>query len=145
MPVRLERSASLSSALADLLGAPGPALALVAIGVMTLSALAFRAGTDEALAVWLALSLAAAPYLWSYDHLVLLTPLVIAAGALSRRDQRAGGRLLVAGLAALVLLSPVLYGVAVARGRESFSALVPLLFFVSIAVALWPARRGTGA
>ena len=145
VPVRLERSASLSSALGDLLGAAGPAVALAAIGLMTLSALAVRAGTDEALAVWLALSLAAAPYLWSYDHLVLLTPLVIAAGALSRRDPRAGGRLLVAGLAALVLFSPVLYGVAVARGRESFSALVPLLFFVSIAVALWPARRGTGA
>lgn len=144
-PVRLQRSASLSSALTDLVGTAGPALALVAIAAMVAAALAFRAGTDAGLAVWLALSLAAAPYLWSYDHLILLGPLVIAAGALSRRDAAAARRLLIAGLAVLVLLSPILYAVAVARGRESFSALVPLLFFVAIAAALWPSRQGTSA
>lgn len=141
-PVRLERSASLSSALADLLGPAGGVAAVVAVIGMAAAAFAFRAGTDEALAVWLALSVAAAPYLWSYDHLLLLAPLVIATGALGRRDRRAAGRLLIAGVAVLVIVSTALYGLAVARHRESFSAVVPLLFYVAIVRSLWPSRSG---
>lgn len=141
-PVRLERSASLSSALADLLGPAGGVAAVVAVIGMAAAAFAFRAGTDEALAVWLALSVAAAPYLWSYDHLLLLAPLVIATGVLERRDRRAAGRLFIAGVAVLVLVSTALYGLAVARHRESFSAVVPLLFYVAIVRSLWPSRSG---
>lgn len=142
-PVRLERSASLSSALSDLLGPAGGIAAVVAVIGMAAVALAFRAGTDEALAVWLALSVAAAPYLWSYDHLLLLAPLVIATGALGRRDPRAAARLLLAGVAVLVVVSTALYGLAVVRHRESFSVVVPLLFYVAIVGSLWPSRSGT--
>jgi len=144
-PVRLERSASLASALTDLVGPAGAVAAVLAILAMTALALAFRAGTDEALAVWLALSVVGAPYLWSYDHLLLLAPLIIAAGALGRRDRRAAACLLLAGVAALVLLSTALYGLAVVRQRESFSAVVPLLVYVAIVGSLWPSRARTAA
>jgi len=139
-PQRLAHPASLATALGDLLGGGGGPLALALTVAGVAAALAFRPGGDASLAVWLALSLAGAPYLWSYDHLLLIVPLVLAAGALATRDTAAATRLVVACAAVLLLASPLLYVLAVARHRESFSAIVPLAFFVALATACRPVR-----
>jgi len=133
-PERLSRSASITVALRDVLGSPlglGVALAFIAAGI----AIALRArGRDARLALWSALGVAGAPYLWSYDQLLLLVPLALAAGALA--DRRAARVVALAGIAALLVLSPLLYALAVARHRESFSAFLPAAMFVGLAVAL---------
>ncbi len=140
-PQRLERSASLASGLGDVLGPTGVPLAAVLVGAGAVLALRFRSGSEASLAAWLALGIAAAPYAWSYDHLLLLAPLVIAGGSVARRDVGAALRLVVAGALVLLVASPVLYGVAVLRHRESFSAAVPVAFFIAIVAACWPARH----
>ncbi len=139
-PQRLAHPASLATALGDLFGGGGGPLALALTVAGVAAALAFRPGGDASLAVWLSLSLAGAPYLWSYDHLLLIVPLVLAAGALARRDTAAATRLVLAGAAILLLASPLLYVLAVARHRESFSTLVPLSLFVMLAAACRPVR-----
>ncbi len=60
---------------------------------------------------------------------------------MARRDVGAALRLVVAGALVLLVAAPVLYGVAVLRHRESFSAAVPVAFFIAIVAACWPARH----
>ena len=133
-PERLSRSASLTVALRDVLGSPlglVVAYALVAVGIVV----ALRArGRDAQLALWTALSIAGAPYLWSYDQLLLLVPLALGASALVDRRTARGVALI--GVGALLVVSPLLYALAVARHRESFSAFLPLVFFAGLAYVL---------
>lgn len=140
-PERLGRSASITVALRDLLPSPFglvAALALIGAGV----AVALRApGRDAQLALWTALSVAGAPYLWSYDQLLLLVPLALAAGVLMARDARRARVVALAGLGALLVISPLLYALAVARHRESFSAFLPLAVFVGLVIALLGRQR----
>lgn len=142
-PVRIIRSAALPVALADVAGPAGTLIAygLIAAGLV-LAVRSFGLHGDASLAVWLALSSAGAIYTWSYDHLLLLVPLAIAASVLLARDRpRRARAVVVGGLGTLLVLSPLLYALAVARHRESFSALIPVLIFGLIVVALWPCRR----
>ena len=41
----------------------------------------------------------------------------------------------------LFLISPLFYALAVARHRESFSAIIPVIVFVVLVGALWPYRQ----
>ena len=133
-PERLSRSASLTVALRDVIGSPlGLVIAYALIGVGALLALRAR-GRDKQLALWTALSIAGAPYLWSYDQLLLLVPLALAAGALEGR--RAARAVALTGVGALLVVSPLLYALAVARHRESFSAFLPLALFALLAFVL---------
>ncbi len=140
-PERLGRSASITVALRDLLPSPfGLALAIALI--LAGAVIALRAqGRDARLALWTALSVAGAPYLWSYDHLLLLVPLALAAGALSGTNLRRARAVALGGVGALLVVSPVLYALAVARHRESFSAFLPAAVFAGIAIALLTAER----
>jgi hypothetical protein len=45
------------------------------------------------------------------------------------------------GAGILLLISPVMYGLAVTRHRESFSAFIPVVVFALIVGTLWSLRR----
>jgi hypothetical protein len=140
---RTGRSAVLLSAFGQLLGMAGRALAVAVIGAGLVLASRFVPGSDPWLAIWLALSSAGAFYSWSYDHVLLFVPLVIASGVLAAAGrERAARRLAVGGALTLLLVSTVFYGIGVWRHDETFSIAVPVGVFAAIAWALWPYRRG---
>lgn len=144
-PVRVAdppQAATLGALFAQLIGPAGMPLAYVAVAAIVAITL-WRSGarSDAALAILLATSLLAAPYAWSYDWLLLLVPLVLAVSALAPEHPGRALVLTIAGAVILLLLAPVLYGVAVARGRETLGALVPLATVVALIGALWPLGR----
>lgn len=144
-PARLARNASLPVALGDILGSAGAVLGylLILAGVALASRFGVR-GTAS-LAIWLALSSAGAIYSWSYDHLLLLVPIALTGSVLGAHGARHTRAVTFGALAVLFVLSPVFYGLAVARHRESFSAVIPLIVFLLLVVALWPYRKAGGA
>ena len=142
---RTLRSAVLPSALNQLIGPAGRYVAYALIGLGALLAARFRPGSDASLAAWITLSNAGAIYSWSYDQVLLFLPAVITAGILVRRSERAGRRFALAAAGTLLLLSPVLYGIAVLRHDETFSVLVPVGFFVAIVLLLWREPAGEAA
>lgn len=140
---RTGRSAVLFSALGQVLGTPGRVLAVGVIGAGLALATRFVPGSDPWLAVWLSLSSAGAIYSWSYDHVLLFVPLVIAAGVLARAGrERAAQRLAVGGALVFLVVSLLFYALGVYRHDETFSIAVPVAFFVAILWSLWPYRRG---
>ena len=140
---RTGRSAVLLSAFGQLFGTPGRVLAIAVIGAGVVFASRFVPGSDPWLAVWLALSGAGAIYSWSYDHVLLFVPLVIASGVLAAAGREtAAKRLAIGGALTFLIVSLVFYGIAVLRHDETFSILVPVGFFAAIAWSLWPYRRG---
>jgi hypothetical protein len=140
---RTGRSAVLLSAFGQLLGTLGRVIAIVVIGIGVVLASRFVPGSDPWLAMWLALSGAGAIYSWSYDHVLLFVPIVIASGVLAAAGrERAAQRLAIGGALAFLLVSPVFYAIGVARHDETFSIAVPVAFFIAIAWSLWPYRRG---
>ena len=130
-----------AQALADLVGAPGVWLAVVALLVTIVVGLAFDARGEGWLAIWIAISAAFPVYSWSYDQVVLVVPIVIAAGVIARRSSRAATLVAVAGFTFLLLVPTLLYEIANRRINESYSAFVPLTVLVLVVVALWPDRR----
>jgi len=151
---RTSRSAVLPSAGNELFGTVGRVAAYALILGGALLAMRFPSATDASLAVWLSLSVAGAIYSWSYDQVLLLVPLVIAAGVLARRgDTRAARALAVGSALTFMFVSPALYLFAVSRHDETFSVVTPLVAFVAIVALLWRdgaidaggARGGTSA
>ena len=122
-------------------GPLGLALAPLAVAALVAIALLFHPRGDAWLPVWFALSIAAAPYTNSYDQILLVVPIVLAAGVAARRAGNAGWLVLGAGALILLVATPVLYEVAVRRHSETLGALVPLGVFAAIVIALWPVRR----
>ena len=140
---RTGRSAVLLSAFGQLFGTPGRVLAIAVIAVGLVLASRFVPGSDAWLAIWLALSSAGAIYSWSYDHVLLFVPLVIAAGVLAAAGrERAARRLAIGGALTFLLVSPIFYALGVYRHDETFSIAVPVAFFVATLWSLWPYRRG---
>jgi hypothetical protein len=113
--------------------APPVLLAMVAAGLQ------FHPLSDGWLPVWFALSSAGVVYSNTYDVLMLLVPIVLAAGALASR--RRAALVLIAGAVLLFVVMWYLHTIYV-RG---YAAGVPLLMFVIITAALWPQRRELGA
>ncbi len=143
LPRRTGRSAVLLSAFGQLFGTLGRVLAIVVIGAGLVLASRFEPGSDPWLATWLALSGAGAIYSWSYDQVLLFVPIVVAGGVLVAAGREgAARRLTIGGALTFLLVSPVLYAIAVIRHDETFSIVVPVAFFVAIAWSLWPYRRG---
>ena len=141
-PVRIVRSASLPVALSDILGPMGSILGYGLILAGAAVATRFGMRGEASLAVWLALSSAGAIYTWSYDDLLLLVPIIIAAHVLHLHSGARKARSFALGaVAVLFVISPLFYALAVARHRESFTAAVPVILFLAIVVALWPVRR----
>src|SRR5439155_27331661 len=67
-----------------LFGPQGPSATPIVLILLALPALRFHPRTEAWLAVWLALSLVAAPYTNSYDQIILVVPIVIASGVALR-------------------------------------------------------------
>ena len=134
------QTTTIATVLHGVLGPAGTWLALGTIVAGALVAFRFDLRGDAALAVWLALSSVAAPYTWSYDHILLLVPLVVASGVVAHRSRRAAVLLVVAGALTFLIVTTLLAVVAAARNLESYSAVVPVLMYVMIVWSLWPQR-----
>jgi len=138
---RTERSAVLQSALNELVGPTGRWIAAALILAGALLASRFTPGSDASLAAWISLSSAGAIYSWSYDQVVLLVPIVIAAGLIARTSRRNGIAFAVVWAAVFLIVSPILYAIGVARHDETFSCVVPDAAFISIVALLWKRRH----
>ena len=132
---------TLANGLGDLIGPFGAVIAAVVVLALVGAGLAFTPRGDAFLAVWLAISATAPIYSWSYDHLLLIVPLVIATAVVGRRSRRAGVTFAAVAFAAFLIVPVLLYVVADARQNESFNIFVPLAVTVSCIAALWQQRR----
>jgi hypothetical protein len=136
------QTTTLPAALAGLFGDVGLVTGVAVVFACVAATLAFDPRSDAFLAAAIAASFLAAPYAWSYDQLVVLVPLVLAAGALATRRATVARGLVIAGVAALALGGTLLHGLAAeARGSESLNALVAATVVVLVVGALWPIRR----
>lgn len=113
--------------------APPVLLAMVAAGLQ------FHPLSDGWLPVWFALSSAGAVYSNTYDVLLLIVPIVLAAGAL--RSRRRSALVIISGAVLLFVVMWYLHTIY-ARGYASG---VALLAFVIITAALWPQRQERGS
>jgi len=118
----------------QLFGSTGGWFAPPTILLMVFAALQFDPRSEGWLPVWLALSIAGVIYSNTYDLLLLIVPMVLAAGALPP-GRRA--LVIVAGAVLLFLVMWYLHTIYV-RG---YAAGVALLIFIVIAAALWPQRH----
>jgi len=118
----------------EVFGQNGGWLAPPAVLVMVFAALQFDPRSEAWLPVWLSLSIAGVIYSNTYDLLLLIVPMVLAAGALppSRR-----AFVIISGAVLLFLVMWYLHTIYV-RG---YAAGVALLMFVIITALLWPQRR----
>jgi hypothetical protein len=126
--------------LRDLLGPVGAFVAVAALGAAIMVGLRFGPRTDAFLAVWLAVSVLFAPYLRTYDQILLIVPLVITTGVLVASSPRVATRFAILSTTGFVLGSILLYGVAAAREREDTSALVSIYVFALVTIAAWGHR-----
>jgi len=133
------RSVTIATPLGEMLGPTGLWLVLPIMAVVLVVALRFDAKSDASLAVWLVASVVLASYAWSYDHLVLLVPIVLAVGAL-RFDRTRATVVGVLSCVALIVEALFLYQLSAARGSQSLNALVPLSVFAVVVGGLWPFR-----
>lgn len=128
---------TLSTALRSLFGVPGIWLAPAALVGSVALALQFDPRGDGWLPVWLALSSAGTVYSNTYDLLLLLVPLVLAAGALSRHSGWRTVAVLLIGSVILVLGMMYLHQGDGLR----YVGLVPMIILALITAMLWPHRR----
>ncbi|MDP9283056.1 MAG: glycosyltransferase 87 family protein [Chloroflexota bacterium] len=131
---------TLANGLGDLVGPVGAVLAAVVVLALVGAGLAFTPKGDAFLAVWLAISATTPIYSWSYDHLLLIVPLVITTAVVGRRSRRAGATFAAVAFGAFLMLPVLLYVVADARQNESFSIFVPLAVAASCIAVLWRHR-----
>jgi len=118
-----------------LFGPNGGWLAPPVLLAMVFAALQFDPRSDGWLPVWSALSIAGVVYSNTYDLLLLVVPIVLAAGAL--RSQARAALVIVTGAVLLLVVMWYLHTIYV-RG---YAAGVALLAFGIITAALWPQRR----
>jgi hypothetical protein len=136
------RAAVLASLAGELFGTVGTPLAQVATVACTLVvALRFGFRSTPAVATWLGVSIFVAPYSWSYDWMLYLVPMILGVSALRSRRPRRALALALFATVVLTLGASVAYAVAVSRGRETLSAIVPLAITLALVVALWPVAR----
>lgn len=130
----LPRNATTFGAAADLFGADGLWLGALIVIIGAVALLRFAGRPGAALAATLAYGHVIAPYSWAYDQILLLAPAIAAAAVLPRRV----GAVLVSGVSALLIfVSPLFYALAVNRGRESLSGIVPVVVFAVLVLLLW--------
>lgn len=123
-----------------LVGPAGASVAALVILALVAVALRFHPRSPGWLPVWTALSLVVVPYASSYDHVLLIVPIVLAAGALLPVSPPSSRGVVLSGAAVMLLLAPVMYAIAVLRHSESLSVVVPLAVFAIVTVALWRLR-----
>jgi hypothetical protein len=88
----------------------------------------------EALALAIALALWVTPYLWAYDHLLLIIPLAAAVGALIRKNRSYA---IAASLPVLLAVVSIFFlNVAVKLDNDAWSALVPLTALLTVGLTI---------
>ena len=130
-PPRMATLLALGNAVAP--GDAGRYLAAGLVVVLVLAAIARAPHGDHPL--WLALTFVAAPYAQRHDHVALLVPLALAAGAFARRSARTAIAVTLAGTIALVPLAAALYAIGLPTGGDPFGVLVPLAILGLVAFA----------
>jgi hypothetical protein len=118
----------------QLLGPNGGWLAVPVLLAMVFVALQFDPRGNAWLPVWFGLSIAGVVYSNTYDLLLLIIPVVLAASALT------SWRRAVVVLTGAVLLLPVMWYLHTINVRL-YAAVVPLVLFAVIVATLWPQRR----
>jgi len=126
---------TLQTLLIRLVGPSGGWIAAPVLLVMVAAALQFDPRGDGWLPVWFALSSVGVVYSNTYDLLLLVVPLVLAAGASDSRWR--ASLVIVVGAVLLIIVMWYLHTTD-ARG---YAAGVAFLVFVVITAALWPERR----
>jgi hypothetical protein len=128
---------------ADVFGTPLPGGVLLAIVVGAVLAIARRDAFGDLpfLGVAIPVSLAATPYIWSYDFLVLAVPWALVLAELQRASGARRLLFLVALIVVASLLPWVLYALAFTRGRETWSVAVPIVTALLLAVVIADRRR----
>lgn len=136
------RAASLTNAMRDTLGDVGLVAALLLLAGAVGLAFAFSPRSAAAWPVWLTVSLNAAPYIFVYDHAILLVPLALTATILGRDRQRRALLVTAIGCALLVVGGTLLHAFpGVQHQTLSYNGLVPFAMAMLLIVALWPYRR----
>jgi len=136
------RAAVPASLAVVLLGPVGTAVAEAALVLLTIViAVRFGLASVPGLAAWVALSVLAAPYAWSYDWLLLQVPFVLGVSALWPDRPALASALTVTGTVLLTLVAAAFYAVAVETGSERLSSVVPIAFALVLVIAMWPVAR----
>lgn len=117
--------------LQEALGPVGLVVAAGIVGGAVVALTRIDPARDAWLAVVGALSVAAAPYAWTYDHLALVVPLTIAAGL-------TGARVSAVAFGAFLLVPTLLTIPADFRRSETWSAVVPFLVLAFCLVVARP-------
>lgn len=134
------RAATLPNALRDTLGAAGLFLGYGLLAASVVAVVAFGR-SRAALPVWLTVSLAAAPYLFVYDHIVDIVPLTIAAMLNAERSPAAATSVALAGALILTVLATFLHAVpGIEHGTLSFNGLAQFALTALIIGSLWRFR-----
>jgi hypothetical protein len=120
-----------------LFGPVGDWLAAGAVLVSTWVALRFDPRSDAWLPTWIALSSANVIYSNTYDALLLVVPIILAAGALHARSRGRAALVIVAGVALLFVVGWYLHTI----GVRLYAAVIPLATSVVITACLWSQRR----
>jgi glycosyl transferase family 87 len=129
-------------ALTIALGAPTALIAVAIFALLVVAALTIHPRSEAWLPAWMSLSIVGAPYTNSYDQIVLIVPVLLAAAGLHPLDRRLARVALWAGCAVLLLVTPLLYEVALLRHSETLGGIVPLAIFAIVTATMWRYRRG---
>jgi hypothetical protein len=110
----------------------GTAIAAAICVLAVLTALRADPRRPASAALWMAGALVAAPYARSYDHLLLLVPLlIVCAGASPRASNVLAAAI---GLVLLILPWAIFIAISPALGSESATAIVPVVAFGLVAL-----------
>jgi hypothetical protein len=138
------RTTTLASTLDALVG-PASAIVLVAvIASVTAIGLALPPRRPATLAAWIAAAVLIAPYIQTYDHLLLLAPLVVATSAVAVRSRGASLAVAIVGVALLVFGDLAATATTIARGHDVFGALIPLGIWAMVTGVAWSLRSARG-
>lgn len=134
------RAANLHTALFDLFGPAGRIAGYAGLAGSVAAAVAFGR-SRAATAVWIAVSMSVSPYLWVYDHIVMIVPLAIAAGMNGERSSRAAILIALVGVSIMVVAAALLHSIRVDRGESlSLNGLAQFALTVLIIGSLWRFR-----
>lgn len=135
------RAANLPTALFDLFGPAGRITGYAALASMLAAAFAFGR-SRAALAVWIAASISVSPYLWVYDHILMIVPLAMAAAIVSERSAGRAIAVSLAGMLIMVVAAALLHSGRGGAGLSlSLNGLAQFALTVLIVGSLWPFRR----
>lgn len=140
------RAASLTNAMRDTFGDVGLVAAVVLLAGMVGLAFAFSPRSYAAWPVWLTVSLNAAPYVFVYDHVILLVPLALAAAIVGEKRQIRALLITAIGCSVLVVGGTLLHAFpGVEHQTLSYNGFVQFAIALLLIGALWSHRREPAA